>query len=99
MSKAILIMDMPGCCAECDLNHECKECMATGTGFFADGFFDQFIHRLSNCPLKPLPEKKNEQRPIIKYNGYGKPISIKHTKDLINIGYNACIDEIGGGTE
>lgn len=40
------------------------------------------------CPLKPLPEKKEYIVPID---------NVEANKDIIAVGWNACIDEITGG--
>lgn len=40
------------------------------------------------CPLKPLPEKKEYIVPID---------NVESQKDIIAVGWNACIDEITGG--
>ena len=46
MSKAMLIMDMPSCCDECDL----KEIYC-----FVD---DNDMCRAAGCPLRKLPQKQ-----------------------------------------
>ena len=84
MNKAILVMDMPSGCNECDIM--CKQYYATikkeelkcGT-------------KPHNCPLKPLPKKKDICG-AYNYEYYangGMSPSEKY-------GYNACVDEILG---
>lgn len=85
MNKAILILDkMPENCMECPLR-------------FKDGDTDDWFRfrchiskdqipkedRLWNCPLKPMPEKKQKDNSNELNLGY-------------ELGYNACIDEILG---
>lgn len=40
------------------------------------------------CPLKPLPERKEYIVPID---------NVESQKDIIAVGWNACIDKITGG--
>lgn len=88
MGKAILVMDMPKNCAECNL-----------CGNQDDEYFcipDDFTHYLGSsyvnhscesrpewCLLKPMPEKRNTE-----YNPARNPYTTE--------GYNTCIDEILG---
>ena len=84
MSKAILVIDVPENCEKCPC------------AYFTEGAHHDFCQALGyntnisyenkhlNCPLKPIPEKKEIYNPdsITGYNsGYSK-------------GYNDCIDEI-----
>lgn len=83
MAKAIFIMDMPECCADCQLADDDPSglyCM------IADDYYDgsdRSEDRASFCPLRKLPEyrrtigKESEQNRI-----------------LMNTGFNACLDEI-----
>lgn len=86
MSKAILVIDMPKNCEQCP-------CFSIGS------FYD--VCRLAQqtksfkekgipdwCPLRPMPEKKEV------CGKYPQPDGITPS---YKIGYNACIDEIGGG--
>lgn len=81
MAKAMLIMDMPSSCSECDFcEHEdegwlyCTRCDKTALAF----------EKPTWCPLREVPQKPDY--PPINENSYVA-------------GYNACIDEILGGTE
>lgn len=78
--KAILVIDMPSSCSECNLQqygicHAVRKCI-TGTP-------KDLKSKPDWCPLKQLPSKK----PTI-----GK----ESDNDILcmNAGYNACIDEI-----
>lgn len=83
MAKAILVMDIPECCADCQLADDDPSglyCM------FADDYYDgsdSSEDRASFCPLRKLPEyrrtigKESEQNRI-----------------LTNTGWNACLDKI-----
>lgn len=58
MAKAVLVMDMPECCTDCQLADDDTSglyCM------FADDYYDgsdSSEDRASFCPLRELPEKK-----------------------------------------
>lgn len=86
MSKAVLIMDMPDCCAECQLSDD------DPSGLYcvpADDYYDgedSMEDRVSFCPLRELPEKIPELK-----SGY-EEIS----KSIHREGWNACLNEIIG---
>lgn len=94
MSKAILVIDMPENCLECPLEFG----VAVNNKVLLN-------HNICNgcgkpnadstkkpdwCPLRPLPEKKEV------CGKYPQPDGITPS---YKIGYNACIDEIGGNNE
>ena len=80
MSKAILVMDMPNSCDVCDFNderyHYCNII------WFGKDVSDYVVCRHEDCPLRDLPQKKEERKPM---NG---------SEYYKTIGYNTCIDEI-----
>ena len=82
MSKSVLVMVTPKTCNSCDL------CGGTFHCFCKVNHRD--IEDLSIkpdwCPLRPLPEKKEEEK-------YWRG---EHELSWIQ-GWNACIDEITGG--
>ena len=88
MSKAILVMDMPECCNQCEL------CWCQDGEYFC--IPDDFKHYLDIkaterpdwCPLKEMPQKK-----ICKYH-----IDEKYMRGVKD-GYNTCIEEIMRGSE
>lgn len=82
MSKSVLVMDTPENCGKCK---------------FVSGFWCRAMggRRVPNndvipnwCPLKPLPERKEYIVPID---------NIESQKDIIAVGWNACINTITGG--
>lgn len=83
MAKAVLIMDMPESCADCQLSDDDPSgsyCMP------ADDYYDgsdSSEDRASFCPLLELPEHK-------------RTIGAESEDNvlLLNAGYNACLDEI-----
>nr|DAM24808.1 MAG TPA: hypothetical protein [Caudoviricetes sp.]DAM33924.1 MAG TPA: hypothetical protein [Caudoviricetes sp.]DAU62045.1 MAG TPA: hypothetical protein [Caudoviricetes sp.] len=79
MSKSVLVIDTPENCGKCK---------------FISTFWCRAIHcrRVPNndvipgwCPLKPLPERKEYIAPID---------NVESQKDIIAVGWNACIDAI-----
>lgn len=88
--KAILVIDMPECCYDCDFcrfnggymnGYYGRDCLITGES--VQNNFNITTSRHKTCPLKPMPEKKKIFDDI--YAGSG-----------LDRGYNACIDEILG---
>ena len=82
--KAILVMDMPSKCEECNFQqygicHAEIKCI-TGTP-------KELKSKPDWCPLKPMPSKKNEDKAYTMTQYYRAQ------------GYNACIDEILGDKE
>lgn len=86
MSKSVLVIDTPENC------HSCHLC-----GFAIDlQYCKETLKEIMNtsikpdwCPLKPLPEKKEYIVPID---------NVESQKDIIAVGWNACIDEIIGAS-
>lgn len=81
MSKSVLVIDTPENCGKCKFISTFW-CRATGD------------RRVPNndvipnwCPLKPLPEKKEYIVPIN---------NVESQKDIIAVGWNACLREITG---
>ena len=91
MSKAILVMDMPSSCSDCKLKSTvCGVSNVTHCCNLANGMITLdkgFEERLPNCPLKPMIEKQKHSC-----------IDNEFQRGAKN-GYNACIDEILGGSE
>ena len=88
MSKAMLVMDMPTRCDVCEFARENRS-----NGLYCDNplsmqygkdISDYILCRADGCPLKPMPEKKD--------NAIGT-----NYQRFVN-GYNACIDEIVKGS-
>ena len=84
MSKSVLVIDTPKSCENCYmLSHNyCNfQCLITGE------LIEKSTNKPDWCPLKPLPEKKEYIVPID---------NVEAQKDIIAVGWNACIDEITG---
>lgn len=94
MSKAILIIDNPGCCEECEFcKHEMSfwweliggKCIRTKKDV-SEAIFKETIDK--NCPLKPMPKKiDREVTSLIDY--------VSSSNQYV-CGRNDCIDEILG---
>lgn len=83
MSKAILVIDMPEKCTQCDFcEHQdegwlwCIPCKKSARAFDKPDW----------CPLQEVPQKKELYLSINNEKGYCE-------------GYNACINEIMKGSE
>lgn len=84
MSKSVLVIDTPKYCALCVLRSGVHHpfCRVNNRDI------TDLSIRPDWCPLKPLPEKKEYIVPIN---------NVESQKDIIAVGWNACIDEITGG--
>lgn len=99
MSKAILVMDMPSSCEECEFcievswkRHFCK--LKENEGVYKeidDYVVDRRFGKPYWCPLREVPQKKESD--IEKYS-YEEMKKWHYSN-----GYNACIDEILWGDE
>lgn len=81
MAKAVLVMDMPECCADCQLADDDPSGLYC---VFADDYYDgsdSSEDRASFCPLRELLEKKELYLSINNQKGYCE-------------GWNACLDKI-----
>jgi hypothetical protein len=83
MAKAVLVMDMPKRCADCQLrcSIEVNEpfCYSTMQNVTEEEYYKE---KPSWCPLKPMPEKQTEE-------------SI-HCYCPYEDGWNDCLDAIQG---
>lgn len=84
MSKSVLVLNTPKYCASCALRSGILHpfCRANRRDI------TDLSIRPGWCPLKPLPEKKEYIVPID---------NVESQKDIIAVGWNACINEITGG--
>lgn len=89
MAKAILVMDIPECCADCQLADDDPSGLYC---VFADDYYDgsdSSEDRASFCPLRELPEK-NPSNPELKPGVY----YTEKGYEVYKRGWNACLDEI-----
>lgn len=99
--KAILVIDMPECCYDCDFcrfnggyvhGYYGRDCLITGEDV-QNNNFDIIKSRHKTCPLRPMPEKIPQEM-IDHYEIGGWLTKVNRFK-----GYNDCINEILGETE
>lgn len=92
MSKSVLVMDTPERgCISCPIGQNDSNCRITRIycPIAEETAFDEEAETIPDwCPLKPLPDKKEYIVPID---------NVESQKDIIAVGWNACIDEITGG--
>lgn len=87
MAKAVLVMNMPERCADCPLRNSEKTsylcCYLTLKNISSADYYDK---KPDWCPLRELPEKK-EELPVEKYEfgGLGKAFTS---------GWNTCLDKL-----
>ena len=88
--KAILVVDMPKSCEECNYlgwathDEDMRACMLLNGYFFNEEEVE--TKRSEVCPLKPMPEKK-EVNLELDYEAY------------YQIGWNECLEKIGDDGE
>lgn len=85
MSKAILVMDMPECCADCPCSFFERSNPILNLICGPEGEDANNVGKPDWCPLRPMPERKGTA---------GKRTEIN--KLMMNRGWNACIDAISG---
>lgn len=87
MSKAVLVIDMPNNCVECDVT--CLDRHQRDVGLIKHPCQEENYERPEWCPLRPLPEKKEPTR---------KPVSDEFSWKYTDYekGFNDCIDVITG---
>lgn len=93
MSKAILVMDMPENCKECDLTEDTE---MSGTfcvpadGYLSDGWsVKDLMKKPKWCPLKELPERKWENA-----GDFSSQLEAGYIR-----GFNSCLDMILEGSD
>lgn len=87
MVKAVLVIDMPECCADCQLADDDPSGLYC---VFADDYYDgsdSSEDRASFCPLRKLPEKK-ETHTVLELHSNGQ------WSEGMKAGFNICLGEI-----
>lgn len=86
MAKAVLIMDMPECCADCSCSYFERSSKELNLICGATGEDANNVGKPDLCPLRELPERETEMTDADDLgNDY-----VRGTMD----GWNACLDEI-----
>ena len=99
MSKSVLVIDTPENCIDCRFCYELDEGVEACCSISDDDKDTSLMKKIDCeygycqgkpdwCPLKPLPEKKEYIVPID---------NAESQKDIIAVGWNACINAITGG--
>lgn len=101
MSKSVLVIDTPKSCYNCPFgteyydiyiykgNCELAEHLGKIMTLLTEEYYGfESKSRPEWCPLKPLPEKKEYIVPND---------NVESQKDIIAVGWNACLREITGG--
>jgi hypothetical protein len=86
MAKGIIVVDMPKSCCDCRLyDYDMDECVLCNR--------EVPYTRPDWCPISPMPEKAYVRE-------YDRCKSVYDLSDRSRcIGWNACIDAIGGGED
>lgn len=85
MQKAVLIMDMPESCDECQFHYNTRDendDYVDKCELLDDITIDGYTKKYSKCPLKLLP---NEKKILYENNEYG---------DGYRDGWNKCLEKI-----
>lgn len=92
MAKAVLVMDdMPECCADCYCGYFERDTKELNLVCGATGEDANNVGKPDWCPLRELPEKKEEFE-LRKCKGSMK--GAWRVPLIENKGFNACLDEI-----
>ena len=89
MAKAVLIMDMPECCADCYCGYFERDTKELNLVCGATGEDANNVGKPDWCPLRELPDKKETVNPQKCYTN-------SYWTDKMKAGFNACLDEIIG---
>lgn len=98
--KSILVINTPKCCGKCDMRR--YDGNDTWRCFAINRILDDIENISSDCPLKPLPQKKEEidVMETLAKSYRGETIILeKVIEKARQQGYNTCLDEILWGTE
>ena len=98
MSKSVLVIDTPENCLDCQFCYELDEGIEACCSISDDDKDASIMKKIDCeygycqgkpdwCPLKPLPEEKEYIVPID---------NVESQKDIIAVGWNACLREITG---
>lgn len=94
MSKAVLVVDMPGCCADCPCSffERGNPILNLICGVTQEDAYN--VGRPAWCPLRELPEKKDCLAEAIKNECHDGTESDCAYLEGKSAGWNACLDEI-----
>ena len=87
MAKAVLVMDMPECCADCYCGYFERDTKELNLVCGATGEDANNVGKPDWCPLRELPEKK-ETFTTLECHSNGQ------LTEGMKAGWNACLDKI-----
>lgn len=87
MAKAVLVMDMPECCADCYCGYFERDTKELNLVCGATGEDANNVGKPDWCPLRELPEKK-ETHTVLELHSNGR------WSEGMKAGFNICLDEI-----
>lgn len=82
--KGIIVMDIPENCRECKLRTASGYCSLTHRDIFLYGVKGE---KANWCPIRPIPKRKPLTGDVSNYEKLGQ--------ELIRVGWNNCLDEMG----
>ena len=88
MAKAVLVVDMPECCADCACSYFERDSKELNLICGATGEDANNVGKPDWCPLRVLPEKKVADKRLAI-----SPLTEGYLKDFEK-GWNACLDAI-----
>lgn len=91
MAKAVLVMDMPECCADCACSYFERGSKELNLICGATGEDANNVGKPDWCPLRELPERKPESE---RRECEGSARGTWQVPLLENMGWNACLDKI-----
>lgn len=87
MAKAVLVMDMPECCVDCDCGYFERYAKELNLVCGATGEDANNVAKPDWCPLRELPEKK-ETHTVLELHSNGR------WSEGMKAGFNICLGEI-----
>ena len=86
MSKSVLVIETPENCYDCPIGQDCSNILEASLFCAGKCVIDKEAATIPNwCPLKPLPEEKEEEY-------WRSKLSLAWIR-----GWNTCISKITGG--
>lgn len=103
MAKAMLISEMPTSCDVCEyVDNSDPRALWCGIPSYQMNVTDYVACRHESCPLREVPSKHEDGHTLkvaIENDCYDDTVQDDAWCEGVDKGYNACIDEILGGTE
>ena len=94
MSKMMLVIDEPGCCADCPCSFFERSNPKLNLICGIEQEDANNVGIPDWCPLRPVPEKLPEKYDNMAKDDKGGYVVVGSMVDSVAIGYNRCIDDI-----